>query len=337
MQTGNTPVYTDFQGIANLRQEAQVRPGQALDEVASQFESLFVQMMLKSMRDATVDGGLFNSDQLDSYQQMFDQQLALDLSAKGGVGLADMLVQQMGDYLLNGDEKKPRSDASAAQADAPEQNFDHVRRQVMDSVAAAPVGAPLADTNATNSATDASLIDAALAGDTPASQPRDWLPESPVQYIKDVWDHATSAARELGVDPAVLVAQSALETGWGKKVTADERGQSSFNLFNIKANQSWAGAVAKVSTLEFRDGVAAMEKAAFRVYDSVADSFADYVDLVKGSPRYQKALEVASDSQQYLQELQQAGYATDPAYADKIMGILGQENYQSLMAKLKNF
>jgi flagellar protein FlgJ len=135
----------------------------------------------------------------------------------------------------------------------------------------------------------------------------------------------------------VLVAQSALETGWGRKVTTGAGGGSSFNLFNIKAGQSWSGEIAQVSTLEFDKGVAAMEKAAFRVYDSLADAFADYVDLLKSSPRYQKALEVAADSKQFLQELQRAGYATDPGYAEKILGILDQENYQSVLSTLKKF
>lgn len=338
METGSTPVYTDFQSMAALRTEAQARPGQALDEVASQFESLFVQMMLKSMRDATIDGGLFKSDQLDSYQQMFDQQLALDLSSKGGVGLADMMVQQMGDYLLLDGEERGGGGKVSTAIDSADHATNQAQRPVMESFSMHP--GKLARASAAGDEPAIAGVDGNLErGDrvekTAADAAGSWQPESPMQYIKDVWHHATEAAQKLGVDPGVLVAQSALETGWGKKVTAIDSGDSSFNLFNIKAGKSWSGAVAKVSTLEFRDGVAAMEKAVFRAYDSLAESFADYVELLKGSPRYQKALEVAGDSQQFLQELQRAGYATDPGYADKIIGILGQEKYQSVFSTLK--
>ena len=139
----------------------------------------------------------------------------------------------------------------------------------------------------------------------------------------------------MGIDPAVLVAQSALETGWGKKVIQADQG-SSFNLFGIKADGRWDGKAATVSTVEFRDGLAVLEKASFRAYDSLSGSFNDYVDFLKSNPRYQQALDKVSDNKEFLAELQDAGYATDPKYAEKILGILGRNNYSSVINELKN-
>jgi len=138
------------------------------------------------------------------------------------------------------------------------------------------------------------------------------------------------------VDPKVLVAQSALETGWGKKVISTADGSSSYNLFGIKAGDNWHGRSAGVNTLEYRDGVAAMERASFRAYDSVGEAFRDYANLLKDSPRYQPALAAGGDDQKFLDGLQQAGYATDPRYADKIMRIVEGGNFTNVVQELKN-
>lgn len=164
-----------------------------------------------------------------------------------------------------------------------------------------------------------------------------WNPTSPEEFVRGVWDHAVDAAKELGLDPLVLVAQSALETGWGKKVIQSASGGSSLNLFGVKADDSWSSETASVNTLEFQDGVASMEKASFRVYDSIASSFEDYVSFLKSNPRYQHALENVADTKEFLTGLQDAGYATDPGYAEKIMGILGTSTFGSIINELKNF
>jgi flagellar protein FlgJ len=140
--------------------------------------------------------------------------------------------------------------------------------------------------------------------------------------VREVWEHARSSAQALGVDPRVLVAQSALETGWGRQVIRDQQGRSSYNLFGIKADARWDGAAVSVSTLEYRDNIARPETARFRKYDSVAGSFNDYVDFLRRNPRYENALANSSNSEAYLSALQSAGYATDPAYADKVMAVL---------------
>ncbi|MDX2464266.1 MAG: flagellar assembly peptidoglycan hydrolase FlgJ [Porticoccus sp.] len=318
MNVGAAPSYTDFQALSELRSEARLRPTEALDDVASQFESLFVQMMLKSMRDASIDGGLFDSSSLDTYQQMFDQQVSLDISQNGGIGLAETLVTQMGG-------KGAASDPSLIDDVKDVQPIVSLNRAAVD-IKRQVLGLYEASNNTVDSKQDA---DGVKDGKTT------WLPASPEEFIRNVWSYAESAAKQLGIDPAVLVAQSALETGWGKKVIQADQG-SSFNLFGIKADGRWGGKAATVSTVEFRDGLAVLEKASFRAYDSLSGSFNDYVDFLKSNPRYQQALDKVSDNKEFLAELQDAGYATDPKYAEKILGILGRNNYSSVINELKN-
>lgn len=319
MNLGAAPSYTDFQALTTLRSEARNAPTEALDEVASQFESLFVQMMLKSMRDATVEGGLFDSHQMEMYQQMFDQQISLDIAQNGGVGLAETLVSQLG----GNKPVETSSEALVEQEDSPQplvalnRAAADIKRQVLGLY-----GGPSSDRSGP-------LVDLG------EQQQESWLPSSPEDFIRGVWEHAVNAAKELGLDPEVLVAQSALETGWGKKVIKADQG-SSFNLFGIKADDRWNGKAATVSTVEFRDGLAVLERASFRAYDSLASAFNDYVDFLKSNPRYQQALDKVSDSKEFLVELQSAGYATDPRYAEKILGIIDRNNHSSVINELKN-
>ena len=143
---------------------------------------------------------------------------------------------------------------------------------------------------------------------------------------------AEAAAARLGIKPEALLAQAALETGWGKAVMKASDGSPSYNLFGIKADSRWEGDRSTVRTLEYRDGVAMKTRADFRAYDSYADSFADYADFVSGNARYQPALQAVDDPQAYFQALQQAGYATDPAYARKVLDILDRPEFQSAQA-----
>jgi flagellar protein FlgJ len=149
-------------------------------------------------------------------------------------------------------------------------------------------------------------------------------------FVMMLKPHAEKAAAELNINPDVLIAQVALETGWGKHVIHDKQGENSFNLFNIKAGSQWQGDKVNVSTLEYRDGIAANEKADFRKYTNYADSFSDYVQLMKNSSRYEQVLQKGSDSAAYAEALQSAGYATDPEYAQKIKRLLNSDAIKSL-------
>lgn len=160
------------------------------------------------------------------------------------------------------------------------------------------------------------------AGAASANAPvRAAAPESsPEEFVAQVAPHARRAAAELGVEPDVLTAQAALETGWGRHTILRPDGRSSFNLFNIKAGPEWEGPRANVATLEFVDGVAERRHDDFRAYGSYTESFADYVDLVRGE-RYADARAAAGDGEGYIRALADAGYATDPAYADKVLAL----------------
>ncbi|TVP83947.1 MAG: flagellar assembly peptidoglycan hydrolase FlgJ [Thioalkalivibrio sp.] len=290
--------YTDFQGLADLRRMAREESPEAADAAARQFEALFIQMMLKSMRDAMpVDSGL-DGDGVQFYREMFDQQIALEMSQGEGIGLRESLLRDLA--------PGARETGAAQELRMPERR---VPARAAWPAEAAVRNAPVPDTE----------------GATPsAAAARSWRPESPEAFVRELRPHAERAGAALGVAPEVLLAQSALETGWGRHVMAHADGASSHNLFGIKADARWTGPRVHVNTLEYVNGVPEQERAAFRAYDSPEESFADYVDFLQGNPRYRGALARAGDAEGYLRGLQSAGYATDPAYADKILDILGR-------------
>ena len=297
--------YTDLNGLASLKAGAREQTPEALRETARQFEALFLQMMLKSMRDASGmnEGSLLDNDQTRFYREMYDKQIALKLSQGGGIGLADVVYRQLGG--------EPGTAAATASATVVPPGFS----QRLAAVTAVSESASPAQTPVRAAGEDQPVVD--------------WRPESPQQFVEDLWPHARRAAPELGVKPGVLIAQAALESGWGQHQIrfGDER--PSFNLFGIKADSRWDGDRVGVSTLEYRDGVAQRERAEFRAYDSLGAAFDDYVDFIKSNPRYGEALASASSDEGYVTGLARAGYATDPRYADKILSILERPEFSS--------
>jgi flagellar protein FlgJ len=271
--------YTDFAGLARLKGQAQDQSPETLKKVAQQFESLFLEMMLKSMREAKLGDGIFDSDAGELYQSMFDKQVAMDLATGpgGGLGIAELLIRQLG--------AKGVQDA-----------------QKIESV-------------------------------PPATGP-DGKPVTPADFVREILPHAREAAKALGVHPLGLVAQAALETGWGRHVIPGEKG-SSHNLFGIKAGEGWGGAKVATGTLEFENGLPVARRAQFRAYGSVGDSFGDYVKLLATSPRYKEVLEQGGTLTGFADALGRSGYATDPEYASKIKGILGSESLRDALRSLK--
>jgi flagellar protein FlgJ len=270
--------YADPAHLSALKREASANTPEALRETARQFESLFTNMMLKSMRDASSASGedsLFGSDQQDFYQDMFDQQLSTQLSKGKGLGLADMLLRQ----LMQG----------AGVGDAP--------------------------ATATHPAAAAAL-DKATGGAAAM-----WPPKTQEDFVKAILPAATAAGRELGIDPATIVAHAALETGWGKSAPVGADGNPSFNLFGIKAGGRWQGETVNTVTHEFQRGAMQKVTAGFRSYESPEHSLGDYVKLLQGSPRYAGALGTGSDATAYARALQRGGYATDPDYATKLTAV----------------
>ena len=297
--------YTDFQGLNKLKAAAHAQTPAAKVEAAKQFEAMFIQMMLKSMRAATPHNSLFGSSQERLYQGLYDHQLALNMAQGRGMGLRTMIEKALG---VSGGST-PASSASTATVVSP-------RNAAANAAQAAP-------------AVQASAVQHQAAG-------ADWPPASPQAFVDAVLPYARAAAEKIGVAPAVLVAQAALETGWGKHVPTAADGASSNNLFGIKAGKDWSGAQVSVPTLEYRDGVASRARASFRAYHSIAASFADYAKLISQHPRYQQALAKAGDPAAYLAGLQHAGYATDPAYAAKVGAILGRNEFLAQVGGVKN-
>ncbi len=168
-----------------------------------------------------------------------------------------------------------------------------------------------------------------------ATRTMDGPGQSPQAFARSLWPHARKAAGRLGVAPEALLAQAALETGWGKSLPRHPDGRSSHNVFGIKAGPSWRGERVAVPTLEHEDGVAVRKRAEFRSYASLEEGFADYVRLLTSGPRYREALEKSGDSAVFMQALQRAGYATDPSYADKIGAVLNSEVLGTAVAALK--
>ncbi len=295
--------YADLQGLSRLRSLTRQDSAKALDTVSQQFEALFLQMMLKSVRDSSFGDPLFDSRQLDFYRDMHNEQLAVELARGGGVGIADMLVEQLGRALPSTME---RGDASGT--------FPVPQRL--------PIHVP----------------PAFAAGEQPEEVLPDRDPprfESPAAFVGYLWPSAQQAAAELGVSPQLLLAQAALETGWGKKIIQQAPGVSSHNLFNIKADRRWKGERTGVDTLEYVDGQMVKQRAAFRVYDNYAESFADYVRFLRSNPRYGDALRNRMDDRAFVTALHQAGYATDPEYSTKILRILGSQTLSTAVDAIK--
>lgn len=267
IESVNPSLYADPAALGALRRDAGSHSPEALRETAKQFESLFTSMLLKSMRAAS-PGDPYGSDQQDFYQDMFDQQLATQLSSGKGLGLADVLV-----------------------------------RQLMQGAGALPEGT-------------------AQAGATgEVSKGGGWPVGSADEFVRAIRPAATAAARELGVDPDTVIAHAALETGWGSSMPAGADGQSSFNLFGIKAQGNWNGRAQTARTSEFLDGRMQQVSDAFRAYDSPDQSIRDYVGLLKSSPRYAGALNTGSDAGAFARGLVRGGYATDPDYVAKLTAV----------------
>ncbi|MFT6624093.1 MAG: flagellar protein FlgJ [Cycloclasticus sp.] len=300
-------VYTDFNGLAQLRAKAggsKVEESEALSEVARQFETIFLKMMLKSMRDTVPESDLINNEKTRFYQSMYDDQISLDLSKRGNLGLADMIVQQLGG--------EAKTDV-ATQGQTLSNYKEFALQRIQGALQESGMDKPAAASAITSSVTSKRI-------------------NSVDEFVDKLWPQAQKAAQQLGVDAKVLLAQSALETGWGQHVMQNKVGQSSHNLFGIKASHGWEGKTVSVQTVEFEQGVAVKRQANFRAYDSYEESFNDYVQFLKQNPRYQEALSKVDSNEGFIKGLQKAGYATDPEYAKKIISILGREQLSSLTA-----
>jgi flagellar protein FlgJ len=257
--------YTDVTGLEALKRDP--NSPQAINAVAQQVEALFLQMMLKSMRDASAADAT-DSNEMGMYQDMFDKQVALSISQHADLGIGRLLKRQL--------EGRPAS------------------------------GSPLKMGSA----------------EVP-------IAHSPAEFVNRTLPSIRRAASSLGVDPKGILAQAALETGWGQRMPRNADGSPSNNLFGIKAGDEWAGPKATADTVEVLNGVAVQRRTTFRAYASVEESVNDFASLLKNSPRYRDVIAAGGDAGAYADSMGRSGYATDPEYGNKLNQILRSDTLQS--------
>jgi flagellar protein FlgJ len=292
MAASTTGLALDPRGLERLRADAGASPEKSIKDASRQFETLFVNMLLKSMRDAAPQDGPLDSEQTRMYTGMLDQQLAQAMSARG-IGLADVMAKQ----LLRG------SGAAAAGVNAPALD----PASILGGAARYPQTAP--------------AVPAAPTGEAGAAAPVGTTQKAR-DFINRMWPHAVDAAKATGLPPHFILGQAALESGWGSRDIKAKDGSTTHNLFGVKAGRSWDGETAAVKTTEFVNGVKQKVVDKFRQYSSYGDAFKDYANLLKNNPRFASVLQAGNDPAAFANGLQKAGYATDPAYAAKLQRII---------------
>jgi peptidoglycan hydrolase FlgJ len=279
----------DVQGVDALRRTVRASPQEGMKQASKQFEVMFMQMMLKSMREATPSEGMFSSSQEKTYTAMLDQQLSQNLSGRG-LGLAEAMLKQLS-RAMGGDAAAPAADALAPRT--------------------APVSQATPDLSFYEATAQATLS-------------RSVLPQAHVeQFVTRMLPAAQRASQASGVPAQLIMAQAALESGWGRREIRAEDGTPSYNLFGIKADKSWKGPVAETTTTEYVNGVAQKTRATFRAYGSYDEAFTDYAKFLVTNPRYTNVLSTR-DPAEAAHGLQRAGYATDPEYGGKLVRIMKQ-------------
>ena len=251
--------------LQNLRSMAARDPKAAIKEAAKQFEGLFMQELMKSMRQATMSSGLLDNEGTQMGTELLDTEFAGKMTGLKG-GLSEAIARQL----------ERQTGLTRESATSPPANNTVTQRTPLRS------------------------------------------PASASEFVARHTEAAQRAERQTGIPATFMVAQAAHETGWGRKEIRMVDGSNSFNLFGVKAGADWKGPVARVTTTEVVDGQPRKLVQAFRAYSSYDESFADYAKLMRTSPRYREVVAQAADARLFAQGLQRAGYATDPAYADKL-------------------
>ena len=299
----------DTKGLGELKQGAKNGSPAALKEAATQFEAMFINMMMKSMRDATPADGLMDNNQTKMFTGMLDQQMSQNL-AKRGMGLADVLTRQLtanqtgaAALAIGAGGVAAGKAAAAASSVAP---LDGSMRPGMDAATMIKTGAKQPGAPALPLTTESGRVQAPHVR----------------AFQEKLHAHAAEAERATGVPAKFMLGQAALESGWGKRMIRNADGTNSNNLFGIKAGPGWKGKVATAVTTEYVNGVAHRKVEKFRAYDTPADSFKDYANMLARNPRYEKVLNSGGDAAAFAHGLQRAGYATDPLYAAKLNRII---------------
>ena len=311
--------FLDVNGLNSIRQDAKSgdKAGKkdALDQAAKQFEAIFMQMLMKSMRKAQEvleSDSPFNSESTKFYRDMHDQQMSLELSNNGALGLSELIVRQLG-----GDSEN-FTPHNILRSDG---NLDSRGSLRISEPALLSNISTVNDSSAHQDPSKDRQTNGSIAAQA-ASMMQSPAFEQPKDFVSALTADAKRVQDKINVPFEVVIAQAALETGWGQKIIKTNSGESSNNLFNIKADSRWAGEKTHKETLEFENGAMVKKREPFRVYESIGQSVDDYLNLLTKSERYQGALENSANVEQFLHNLQSAGYATDPDYAKKIIGTL---------------
>ncbi len=299
----------DVNGLNKLKLAAKENSPEAIKDVAKQFEAIFMNMMLKSMREATPQDSPFDNEQSRTFTSMLDQQLSSNFASKG-LGLADVLAKQL-------------SKSSHAVSNAMQHAITDVGPGLL--LAATLISNPLSPNTAKNSEpnsveykkvpADGSSANNSILNNKPLSGDADEFKDRMAQ-------HAEVASRTSGMPAHFMLGQAALESGWGKREIKDINGMPSNNLFGIKATSKWSGKVVETLTTEYIDGIKQKRIEKFRAYDNYADSFKDFANIMLNDPRYQNVLANLHNAKDYAQAMQKAGYATDPNYASKLASVI---------------
>ena len=301
----------DTNSLNGLKTSAKAGTPAAMKEAATQFEAMFINMMMKSMRDATPQEGMLDNQQTKTFTTMLDQQTSQNL-AKRGVGLADVLVRQLSANQMGQQALAIGADGMSSDAAA---GAGRLTPSLTNAAAMYGNGAALG-AGAAASAT------ASKAPPLPATTETGRIQAPHVRAFQEkLHEHAHAAEQTTGVPAKFMLGQAALETGWGKRMIKNADGSNSNNLFGIKAGPGWKGKVATAVTTEYVNGKPQTKVEKFRAYDSPADSFRDYANMIAKNPRYEKVIG-SSDAATFAQGLQRAGYATDPNYAAKLTRLI---------------
>ena len=279
----------DVQGVNQLRLDAKNATPESLKQAAQQFEAVFMNMLMKSMREATPQDGMFDSEQTRMYTSMLDQQLTQRMASRG-IGLAEVMVRQLSSAM---------NAPSSGEGIAPGQGLPLNPPPGAQSIQ--PQLQPLPQPAVAASAGASAHVES---------------------FVQRLLPHAQAASASTGIPARFMLGQAALETGWGKAEIRGADGQNSHNLFGIKAGAGWKGQTVDIVTTEYVNGQPQKQVESFRAYDSYADAFRDYAKLLRGNARYQNVIAQGQDAAGFAQGLQQAGYATDPQYAQKLMGVI---------------
>jgi flagellar protein FlgJ len=316
-QTGQaglaSAIAADGTDLAALKQATGKSSPEALKAAAQQFEALFMNMVMKSMRNATPSDSPFDSEQSRMYTSMLDQKISEGF-AKRGIGLADALMRQLsnnnGTPLPDGVAAAVGKAATTAWGSTPSgTNFNK------STLPQAPATQP------------ASTVDPVPSGTPGIGLGERRYPAPPAHvraFEQRLAPEAEAASRATGIPAKFMLGQAALESGWGKREIKAADGSASYNLFGIKATGGWKGKVVEATTTEYVDGVPQKKVEKFRAYDSYAAAFQDYAGMLRNNPRYRNVVANAQDAGSFAQGLQRAGYATDPNYAAKLTRLIKQ-------------